>query len=138
MSEVRRTIIAPSRYVFTANARMGWRAQHQKTKHLRQLAAAIHRTQNPAGAHLPAATCHVHIGFPDRRRRDPGNWYPTVKALVDGIVNGPVHGQPWAYGLLPDDDAEHLSGPFLHLSESLSHKGTVRFDFTFTPREAPC
>ena len=30
----------------------------------------------------------------DRRRRDPSNWMPTQKAMIDGLVD---------YGLVPDD-----------------------------------
>lgn len=35
-------------------------------------------------------------------RWDPGNWYPTAKACVDGLVDA---------GLLVDDDHEHVIGP---------------------------
>lgn len=41
------------------------------------------------------ATFHFH----DKRRRDDHNYFPTVKALVDGFVD---------YGLLPDDSREFL------------------------------
>ena len=50
-------------------------------------------------AHLVAV-----LRFPDNRRRDAHNYYPTLKALVDGRVD---------YGLLPDD------------SESRSHVGGI-------------
>jgi hypothetical protein len=36
------------------------------------------------------------------RRRDPGNWSPSAKAAVDGLVEA---------GLLPDDNSSHLLGP---------------------------
>lgn len=43
----------------------------------------------------------------DRRRRDPGNWYPSAKAAVDGAMTDA--------GVLVDDDAEHLVGPDMRL-----------------------
>jgi hypothetical protein len=36
------------------------------------------------------------------RRRDPGNWSPSAKAVVDGFVDA---------GVLPDDNHERLLGP---------------------------
>ena len=38
----------------------------------------------------------------NNRRRDPANYYPTVKACVDGLVTA---------GVLFDDSAKHLIGP---------------------------
>lgn len=46
------------------------------------------------------------LRFPDRRRRDPHNYYPTLKALVDGLVD---------YGLVPDDSHQYLVGPDVRL-----------------------
>jgi len=46
---------------------------------------------------------------PDRRRRDPANWYPSFKACIDGIVSDA--------GVLPNDDADHLDGPDMRLGE---------------------
>lgn len=42
----------------------------------------------------------------DRRRRDPGNWYPSAKAAVDGLVDA---------GVLDDDDHTRLIGPDMRL-----------------------
>lgn len=57
------------------------------------------------------------IKFRDRRRRDGINLTPTVKAAVDGIVSGPPVPNKergivpaWPHALLPDDDAERLTG----------------------------
>jgi len=47
---------------------------------------------------------------PDRRKRDPANWYPSVKAAIDGIRDA---------GVIPDDDAEHLVGPDMRLGVPL-------------------
>ncbi len=43
----------------------------------------------------------------DRRRRDPGNWYPSAKAAVDGAMTDA--------GVLEDDDHTHLVGPDMRL-----------------------
>jgi hypothetical protein len=45
---------------------------------------------------------------PKYRRLDPGNWYPSAKAYVDGLV---------AEGVLPDDDTFHLIGPEARLGD---------------------
>ncbi|MFE7609227.1 hypothetical protein [Streptomyces celluloflavus] len=44
----------------------------------------------------------------DRRRRDPANWYPAVKAAVDGLVDA---------GVLQDDDHTRVIGPDMRLGE---------------------
>jgi hypothetical protein len=45
------------------------------------------------------------------RSRDPGNWAPTAKAYVDGLVT-PNPDLPRLRHLLPDDNHEHLLGPY--------------------------
>lgn len=42
------------------------------------------------------------------KRRDPGNWAPSAKAAVDGLVDA---------GVLPDDDSTHLIGPDPRIGE---------------------
>ncbi|MCL8016920.1 hypothetical protein [Streptomyces sp. AS02] len=55
---------------------------------------------------LPALQrAHIfYVIHPDTktRRRDPGNWSPSAKAAVDGLVDA---------GVLPDDNKNHLLGP---------------------------
>jgi crossover junction endodeoxyribonuclease RusA len=54
---------------------------------------------------LPRGLEHVHITATVRHtasRYDAGNLYPTAKAVVDGLVD---------YGLVPDDDNKHVTGP---------------------------
>ena len=53
---------------------------------------------------LQRAHILAELRFADARRRDVHNLYPTVKALVDGLVD---------FGLLPDDSHEYLIGPDL-------------------------
>jgi crossover junction endodeoxyribonuclease RusA len=42
------------------------------------------------------------LRVPDRRRRDPENWAPSVKAAIDGLVVAKV---------IPDDSWAHVDGP---------------------------
>jgi hypothetical protein len=53
----------------------------------------------------PLERAHIfYVVHPDTkgRRRDPGNWSPSAKAAVDGLVDA---------GVLPDDDHTRLLGP---------------------------
>lgn len=62
-------------------------------------------------AKLPKGLDHIHITatpmLTDVRKRDVHNLMPTLKAVVDGLVD---------YGLIPDDDDAHLIGPDLRSS----------------------
>jgi hypothetical protein len=49
-------------------------------------------------------TIWAYFRFTNNRRRDTGNLYPTVKALVDGFVDA---------GLIPDDCDGIVDGPHL-------------------------
>lgn len=46
----------------------------------------------------------VYLRFPTNHRRDVGNYYPTAKACVDGLVDA---------GVLPDDSDQYVTGPDL-------------------------
>lgn len=87
--------------LLSANDRHHWRKKAARTRYWRQLAAVcVHAAQ------FEQLTGRVHItvtfAWPDRRRRDIANLAPTVKAIVDGLVDG---------GLIPDDDDKHVLGP---------------------------
>ncbi|MFF4526933.1 RusA family crossover junction endodeoxyribonuclease [Streptomyces bluensis] len=48
----------------------------------------------------------IHVFYvvhpkPDLRRRDPGNWSPTAKAAIDGLVDA---------GVVPDDNSDRVLG----------------------------
>lgn len=55
---------------------------------------------------LGRAHITAELRFRDRRRRDSHNYYPTLKAVIDGLVD---------YGLLDDDSSEYLVGPDIRL-----------------------
>ncbi len=113
MSVLTVTVSVHRAHLMSANHRKHWRTQRAQTRVLRQLAWAEARRALgpscvPSQLHplMVRAQIDVHVTWPDRRRRDVANVHPTVKALVDGLVQD-AH-------LLPDDDDEHLTGPFLH------------------------
>ncbi len=65
-----------------------------------------------------AARMDVYVSYPKLWKADVNNWYPTMKAYVDGLINIPpikkgMPKQP-AKGILEDDDDEHFSGPHMH------------------------
>lgn len=85
------------------NKRYHWRTRHRLTKawrHAAYVAACAQLGRGPAARARDA--CFVRVSFPVRdpgKRRDPQNWSPTEKALVDGLV---------ADGVWPDDDERHV------------------------------
>lgn len=85
----------------TANQRVDRRAQTSARRAWRD-AARVHAM----AAHLPRSLEAAHmtaiLHFIDTRRRDAHNYYPSLKAIVDGLVD---------YGLIEDDDDTHLIGP---------------------------
>lgn len=89
------------------NDRLHWAPRSARVKQWREATALYARS-----AKLPTGLERVRIQawfrFTDRRRRDVHNWAPTVKAIVDGLVD---------YGLIEDDNDDHLIGPVLHRGE---------------------
>lgn len=93
------TISAPD-VPLTANDRMHFRRKAEATRNWRLRAALLARREEPMQrAHV---TYYVSHGDQHNRRRDAANWYPTVKAALDGCVDA---------GLLADDDDRHIVGP---------------------------
>jgi crossover junction endodeoxyribonuclease RusA len=84
-----------------------WRARHALTAAWRH-ATARHAVSIRHATHIPMAGSWsprpmlVQVGFEvhDQRRRDPHNLVPTVKPIVDGLVDA---------GLVPDDTPEWVS-----------------------------
>lgn len=84
--------------LISANKRMHWAVKAPKVREWRgagyQLGRSFSRRQR---AHVL-----VEFDWPDKRRRDPANFHPTIKALIDGMIDA---------GLLPDDNDRYLDGP---------------------------
>lgn len=69
------------------------------------------------------ARIDAYIHRPINNKSDAGNFYPTVKPIVDGLIDA---------GLLPDDNDDHLEGPFQHKGE----KGPYAVTLVITRLEA--
>jgi crossover junction endodeoxyribonuclease RusA len=104
------TIPAPAKWL-NANDRVDLRRQTPDRRAWRDagrvyaLQAKLPRLQR---AHLIA-----ELRFADDRRRDVHNLYPSIKALVDGLID---------YGLLPDDNHRHLVGPDLRYGPKVAKR----------------
>ena len=102
------TIPAPAPWL-SANHRRDLRRQTPERRAWRD-AGLVHAKR----VHLPKLQ-YAHLvavlRFADDRRRDAHNYYPTLKALIDGLVGD--------YGLLPDDSDNHLVGPDLRRGPAL-------------------
>ena len=84
----------------TLNKSLHWAERARRTKVLRRLGAWQARAlQLPK---MERARIIAWIQYPTARRADPHNASPTIKALIDGLID---------YGVLPDDNSEHLEGP---------------------------
>jgi crossover junction endodeoxyribonuclease RusA len=89
----------------TMNQRLHWAAKAKMTREWRVAAgfaavATMFGQKRGRIRSLPLSV--VQLVLPVRSvkiRRDPHNWYPTVKAVCDGLVDA---------GLWPDDTPEYL------------------------------
>lgn len=89
------TFARPGTYL-NMNDRDHWRTHARRVKVWRTAARA-------AAAHigrLCPSNVAVQLDVTDSRSRDPHNWYPTVKPIIDGLVDA---------GLWPDDNADLVS-----------------------------
>jgi crossover junction endodeoxyribonuclease RusA len=112
--------------LLNSNHRGHWSRRQRLTKDLRWAACCLARS-----ALVPQLErAHVEAVYepPDRRRRDPANLYPSIKACVDGLVDARV---------LPDDDAAHLVGPDMRLSTTPHPRGRLVLIITELPTPAP-
>jgi crossover junction endodeoxyribonuclease RusA len=95
--------IDPPCALINANDRLHFRAKAKLTKAWREAAAAcVTWDQLTPFDAIERASITVAIRFPTNRRRDVGNYYPTAKAILDGLVDA---------GVLPDDNDQHVIGP---------------------------
>ncbi|MFI9845130.1 hypothetical protein ACIHFD_49485 [Nonomuraea sp. NPDC051941] len=89
------------------NDRGHWGTLSRKTKALRR--TAYWQTK---AAKIPAMQKASVVGVYEpptpHPRRDPANWYPSFKAVVDGMIDA---------GMLPDDNSERLEGPDMRIGD---------------------
>ncbi|MGW4086937.1 hypothetical protein ACWEGS_28295 [Streptomyces sp. NPDC004822] len=106
------TLLMPyAEELLTSNQRLHHMAVHRIRQQLRKDAAGMAMARR-----LPrlerAAIFYVLHPRPLSRKRDPGNWAPTAKHYVDGLVTDA--------GLLPDDNHEFLMGPIPVMGEPVT------------------
>lgn len=100
--------------IITANEKKHWAGRARLTKHLRQWGYLLGREgEGVARLGLTHARVEFEFAYPDRRRRDRSNLAPTVKALMDGLIDA---------GLLPDDADRFLDGPHTVIAGHLAGK----------------
>lgn len=107
-----RVLPLPRSKMLSANDKMHWAARSRLTKQLRQWGYLLGREgEGVARLGLQHARVEVEFAYPDRRRRDRSNLAPTVKALMDGLIDA---------GLLPDDADRFLDGPHTVIADRLA------------------
>lgn len=110
--------------MISANDRMHHHVKAQITSYLRRQPHELYvntldgmprfNTENPC-------IVTINVKPPTRRRMDAPNWYPTVKALVDGFVD---------VGYLSDDNNSIIKETRFK-STDLSHTGEYILELTF-------
>jgi hypothetical protein len=99
----------------TANDRLSWQAMSRQVKNWREISAwRAHREWG----RITFGRAHVicELRFSSRRRRDPANWAPTAKAVIDGLVDA---------GIFLDDNSEHVIGPDMRLGPTQSNEELI-------------
>jgi hypothetical protein len=90
--------------LLNANQRHSWRRKARVTAELRRTGGWLARIRKVP--RLERARVDARYEPPDKRKRDPSNWFPSYKAAIDGITDA---------GVLADDDSEHLDGPHMDI-----------------------
>lgn len=108
-------IEAPTKFI-NSNQRLHPMAKAKLTAQWRT--AACLAAQDAAPVATPVRIV-AHVHKPRGGRWDPGNWYPTAKACVDGLVDS---------GLLADDSHREVEGPDMRAGE----KGEPALTLTIT------
>lgn len=105
----------------TMNQRMHWAAKAKVTRLWRASGYAAAMGACLRGEmRSPRSRSVVQLTIPVRStkiRRDPHNWFPTVKAVIDGLVDA---------GLWPDDTSEYV----ITVEPKFRQGGPVTIDIT--------
>lgn len=114
------TLTPPAEFI-NVNQRYHWRKKAKLTKAWRD-AARLAALDTYTGV-WETARVVCSIRFATNHRRDAGNYYPTAKAIVDGLVDAAV---------FPDDDDSRIVGPDMrrHIPN-----GSPLVTITITPLE---
>lgn len=109
------TIQVPPNLWLTANQRLHWSTRMRRVRMLRAYAASEARIHGLAGRRLGPCVVTALIGYPAATRADPANAAPTVKAIIDGLVDARV----W-----DDDDHTHIPSVAFTRDPNKTPKGT--------------
>ena len=92
------SILLPAGQTYTSNQQrqMHWSRQSSINRHLRHRGAIEARGIQP----MRRASLLIRVIHPRAdKRRDPPNWWPTAKHLIDGVVDA---------GLIADDSSKYI------------------------------
>ncbi|MCD4557631.1 hypothetical protein [Schaalia sp. lx-100] len=123
MSEQTLIVRVPASEFLSANARHHWPVRAKRTRMLRRRARYHALSQ---GIKPVAGLCmvSVYVQYAHRRRADPANTYPSVKAMLDGLTDA---------GVWVDDDSAHVAGPAFYREDGTCKKGEYVFRFVLSP-----
>lgn len=91
-------------------------------RELNNLAQRVARSKN-AHVTMPCDLT-IWVSTPQNRRFDPPNAYPTVKPLIDGLVD---------FGVLDDDSWREIPATCFRRGTPTRKKGQYRIRMLFTP-----
>lgn len=97
-----------------SSGRIHWATKARMAAQWRAAAriAGLTTGRGPAARALPPCLVQCSFPVPDRRRRDPANYFPTTKPIIDGLVDA---------GLWPDDTPEWVEERSPRLVVGASH-----------------
>lgn len=119
---------APDRMLSVNSGHQHWRRTSPIHKTWRE-AVYLHAKAAKLPVGLGRARLEFTLRFPRAGRIDVGNYYThVIKPCVDALgpaINRTRAGKPVVavgYGLIPDDTAEYLDGPYLRLGKPVRDK----------------
>ena len=86
------------------NQQLHWAPRNKRAQAWRH-GAHIYARKHQLPKGLVRVKIDIYVWKSTRRRYDPHNLMPTMKHVIDGLVD---------YGLIPDDNTRHLDGPHPH------------------------
>lgn len=128
-SDAYRVALPAGLELLNANAvrKMHWSRERAIAREIRSAAKIMARVERVPHMERIRVIYVVHPP-PLGRRRDQGNWSPTGKAAVDGIVDA---------GVVSDDDHEHVLGPDPRMGDPVPKGQLVLYIFDLS-EEVPC
>lgn len=122
----RLTVEVPENEWLSANDRRHWADKAARTAALRGRARLLARAAK-LDPYTGPVLIWALVKYPTARRADPPNTYPTVKALIDGLVDA---------GIFPDDDSDHVNLGFGRAAGK-SRRGTYEIELILTDQTVP-